>query len=122
VLCPKPEARIPYPLLHEEVTEVLPTSCRIKLSARIAAFEFKERSQYFIGAHNETLSVAVRVNNPDCAPSMLTLLTGCSRRFAMRTCSPQAVRSSSAREPMKPRAPFCTFTKSDRAKIIAPSL
>jgi hypothetical protein len=31
-------------------------------------FEFQKRSQYFIGAHNETLSVAMRVNNPDRSP------------------------------------------------------
>jgi len=31
-------------------------------------FEFHKRSQYFIGAHNETLSVvAVCVNNPNCS-------------------------------------------------------
>jgi hypothetical protein len=27
--------------------------------------QFHECGQYFIGAHNETLSVAMRVNNPD---------------------------------------------------------
>jgi hypothetical protein len=31
-------------------------------------FQFQKRRQYVIGAHNETLSVAMRVNNPDCAP------------------------------------------------------
>jgi hypothetical protein len=30
--------------------------------------QFKERGQDFIGAHDETLSVAMRVNNPDRAP------------------------------------------------------
>jgi hypothetical protein len=29
--------------------------------------QFDERSQYFIGAHDETLSVAMRVHNPDCS-------------------------------------------------------
>jgi hypothetical protein len=28
-------------------------------------FEFDKRSQDFIGSHNEPLSVAVRINNPD---------------------------------------------------------
>jgi hypothetical protein len=28
-------------------------------------FEFNKRSQLFIGTHHETLSVAMRVNNPD---------------------------------------------------------
>jgi hypothetical protein len=28
-------------------------------------FEFQKRGQQFIRAHNETLSVAVRINNPD---------------------------------------------------------
>jgi len=32
-------------------------------------FEFNKSSQLFIGAHDETLSVAaMRVNNPDCSP------------------------------------------------------
>jgi len=30
--------------------------------------QFDKRCQLFIGTHNETLSVAVRVNNPDCSP------------------------------------------------------
>jgi len=30
--------------------------------------QFDERSQQFIGTHNETLSVAVRVHNPDRSP------------------------------------------------------
>src|SRR5262249_30172203 len=30
--------------------------------------EFHERSQYFIHAHDETPSVAMRVHNPDCVP------------------------------------------------------
>jgi hypothetical protein len=30
-------------------------------------FQFRVRSQHFVGAHNETLSVAMRVNNPDCS-------------------------------------------------------
>jgi hypothetical protein len=31
-------------------------------------FQFDKRSQYFIGADDETLSVAMRVNDPDCSP------------------------------------------------------
>jgi hypothetical protein len=31
-------------------------------------FEFQERSQNFIGVHDETLSVAMRVHNPDRSP------------------------------------------------------
>jgi len=30
--------------------------------------QFKKRGQLFIRAHNETLSVAVSVNNPDGSP------------------------------------------------------
>jgi len=30
--------------------------------------QFHERRQYFFGADDETLSVAMRVHNPDCAP------------------------------------------------------
>jgi hypothetical protein len=29
---------------------------------------FYERSQYFMGTHDETLSVTMTVNNPDCTP------------------------------------------------------
>jgi hypothetical protein len=31
--------------------------------------QFDERSQHFIGAHDETFSIAMRVNNPDCLPA-----------------------------------------------------
>jgi len=31
-------------------------------------FQFKKRRQLFIRVHNETLSVAVSVHNPDCSP------------------------------------------------------
>jgi hypothetical protein len=32
-------------------------------------FKLDKRSQFFISAHNETLSVtAMRVSNPDCSP------------------------------------------------------
>jgi hypothetical protein len=27
--------------------------------------QFQKRSQYFVGPHDETLAVSVRVNNPD---------------------------------------------------------
>jgi hypothetical protein len=30
--------------------------------------QFHEGSQDFVGADDETLSVAMRVNNPDCSP------------------------------------------------------
>jgi hypothetical protein len=32
------------------------------------ALQFHERNQLFICAHNEALSVAMRINNPDCSP------------------------------------------------------
>jgi hypothetical protein len=32
------------------------------------AFDFQKRRQLLIGMHNETLSIAVRVSNPDCSP------------------------------------------------------
>jgi len=31
-------------------------------------FEFDKSSQLFIGTHNDRLTVAMRVNNPDCSP------------------------------------------------------
>jgi hypothetical protein len=31
-------------------------------------FQFQKRSQYFFGTDDETLSVAMRVHNPDCSP------------------------------------------------------
>jgi hypothetical protein len=38
-------------------------------SAPNCRFKFQKRRQFFIGTHNETLSVAaMRVNNPDCSP------------------------------------------------------
>jgi hypothetical protein len=30
--------------------------------------QFQKRSQLFLGTHDETLSVAMRVNNPDRSP------------------------------------------------------
>jgi hypothetical protein len=43
------------------------------LSSQFAAIvnrrlQFKKRSQLFVGTHNETLSAAMRVSNPDCSP------------------------------------------------------
>jgi hypothetical protein len=49
-------------------------TARVRLSNRrhdCAAdqrFKFKKRSQYFIRAHDETLSVAMRGHNPDRSP------------------------------------------------------
>ena len=37
--------------------------CRTRADCR---FQFHKRSQLFIRTHNETLSVAMRVNDPDC--------------------------------------------------------
>jgi hypothetical protein len=34
----------------------------------MAGFQFHKRSQYFIRVHNETLSVAMGVSNPDRSP------------------------------------------------------
>jgi len=31
-------------------------------------FQFHKRRQLFIGMHNEPLSLAMRVNDPNCAP------------------------------------------------------
>ena len=43
---------------------------KIKLTANscIVPFQFHERSQDFVGSHDETLSIAMRVHNADCAP------------------------------------------------------
>jgi hypothetical protein len=30
--------------------------------------QFHECRQFFVGTHDETLSVAMRVNNPNCSP------------------------------------------------------
>jgi len=38
--------------------------------------QFHERRQYFIGTHDETLSAAMRVHNPDFSP------------FNIHTCNP----------------------------------
>src|SRR5262245_18085989 len=35
---------------------------------RVSPFAVPKGTQLFIGAHDETLSVAVRVSNPDCSP------------------------------------------------------
>ena len=34
------------------------------------SFQFRKRSQLFIGAHDETLSVTMRVHNPNCFASV----------------------------------------------------
>ena len=34
-------------------------------------FHFQKRRQLFIGTHDETLSVAMRVNCPNCAPTIV---------------------------------------------------
>jgi hypothetical protein len=50
------------------------TVARTTISRGIAKHRFRsyKRRQYFIGVHNETLSiVAMRVNNPDCSPFVI---------------------------------------------------
>jgi hypothetical protein len=36
-------------------------------SMELRVRQFHKRGQLFIGAHDETLSVAMRVHNPDCS-------------------------------------------------------
>jgi hypothetical protein len=45
--------------------EISPACRDYSPQAQIAEFEFQKRAQHFIGTHDETLSVAVRVNNPE---------------------------------------------------------
>jgi len=45
------------------------------------ALQFHERSQFFIGVHDETLSVAMRVHNPDAS----ALAIDCSDRAQAET-------------------------------------
>ena len=40
------------------------------------SFQFQKRRQLFIGMHNETLSVAMRIYNPDRSPVGIQRLTG----------------------------------------------
>jgi len=48
--------------------ELLANEVRCKASR----FEFRKRSQFFIGTHNETLSVAAMcVSNPDYSPARI---------------------------------------------------
>ena len=76
-------------------------------------FQFHKRGQHFIGTHDETLSVAVRVHNlvgrlnlattSLIRPDQIVALgnfANCSERFAVRLCSLQAVRSLSGFVPL----------------------
>ena len=47
-------------------------------ASRNRRFQFHKRSQFFIGAHNVTLSVTVRVSNPDCSPNTKSDSVGCA--------------------------------------------
>ena len=43
--------------------------CQNKFAASAdRGFKFQKRSELFIGVHNETFSVAMRIYNPDCSP------------------------------------------------------
>jgi hypothetical protein len=64
------------------------------------ALSSSRKTVSFIGAQNETFSVAAMcVSNPDCAPPTnpagLKNFTVCSRPFAARPCSVRVVRSLS---------------------------
>jgi hypothetical protein len=44
--------------------------CQNKFAANAdRGFKFQKRSQLFIGVHNETFSVAMRIYNPDRSPA-----------------------------------------------------
>ena len=65
-------------------------------------FQFRKRSQDFIGSHNETLSVAsMCVSNPDCSPlgilcfAVIVWSASLSSRCVAATESAFAVRSGS---------------------------
>jgi len=51
-----------------EFRKNLATLSRLFAASADSRFEFHKRRQLFIRAHNETLSVAVRVHDPDCSP------------------------------------------------------
>ena len=38
-------------------------------------FQFRECGQDFIGTHDEALSVAMRIDNPDCSPARIPVET-----------------------------------------------
>ena len=60
--------RIQIRLATPSLERILPI-CQANSATPNRRFEFDERSQLFIGAHNETLSVAaMRVRNPDRSP------------------------------------------------------
>jgi hypothetical protein len=51
---------------------IIPAAIATPENGRIAASSFHKRSQLFIGARNETLSVvAMSVNNPDRSPLVI---------------------------------------------------
>jgi hypothetical protein len=48
--------------------EKIPTAGQDISATSNRGFEFEKRGQLFLRMHNETLTVAVRVNNPDFPP------------------------------------------------------
>jgi hypothetical protein len=59
--------------LHKALSLKNPACSSSKLPASVnRRFEFHKRRQRFIGAHNETLSVAaMRVSDEDCSPARI---------------------------------------------------
>src|SRR5262249_35926634 len=57
-----PELRSPFSPAHHNAQ---PLQDQTQRELVYCPLEFHERGEFFIGAHDETLSVAVRVNNPD---------------------------------------------------------
>ena len=67
----EPSGRNALRLIQDRLNDTEFCKNRANLSSQFAAsadsrFEFQKRSQFFISAHNETISVpAMRVSNPD---------------------------------------------------------
>ena len=74
------------------MARIVPNPSAFRKRNRFAgdSFKFKKRSEYFFGAHHETLSVvAVCINNPHCLPFEI-----CRREsvFGTRDATPFFVR------------------------------
>jgi hypothetical protein len=56
------------PIRVQQTQSAFHPHAQLTANSCIAPLQFHKRSQHFIGSHDELLSIAMRVNNPDRPP------------------------------------------------------
>jgi len=87
-------------------------------------FQFQKHRQFFIGVHDEVLSVvAVRVNNPDCLPFKIrSALVRAGGRWSVLPCAAKSLTSLSAKVALAMHSAMTIGSRAERFKEFAQHL